>query len=221
MTQDQTRFMRQLDIVAPDRLCFPITVIGAGAIGSAAVVTLAKMGCADITVWDDDLLEEINVSNQLCKPSMTGRPKVEALRELAIDLTDVVIDVDQRRYRGQRLSGVVIVAVDSMGSRQDVWRRVKSNPEVPLLIDARMGAEFARIYAVRPTDPDHVGFYESNLYGTEEAERLPCSARSIIYCPTIIGGLIALIIKTYATGDLQPREILFDLLGFRLQMSND
>ena len=219
MTQDQTRFMRQLDIVAPERLCFPITVIGAGAIGSAAVVAMAKMGCSDITVWDNDLLEEINVSNQMCKPSMTGQPKVEALRALVIDLTDIVIDIDQRRYRGQRLSGVVIIAVDSMSSRQDVWRRAKSNPEVPLLVDARMGAEFARIYAVRPTDPDHIKFYESNLYGTEEAERLPCSARSIIYCPTIIGGLIALIIKTYAVGSLPLREILFDLPKLHLQVT--
>jgi len=37
----QNRFQRQLDIVSPDKLAFPITVIGAGAIGSATVVTLA------------------------------------------------------------------------------------------------------------------------------------------------------------------------------------
>ena len=209
--------MRQLDIVAPERLCFPITVIGAGAIGSAAVVTLAKMGCTDITVWDNDLLEEPNVSNQMCKPSMVGQSKVNALRELVRDLTDVVIGVDERRYKGQRLSGVVLVAVDSMTSRKDVWRRVKFNPDVPLFVDARMGAEFARIYVVRPTDPDHVEFYDSNLYDADETEQLPCSARSIIYCPTIIGGLIALIVKTHATAGLPPREILFDLPKLRLQ----
>ena len=154
MIRDQTRFLRQLDIVAPEKLQFPITVIGAGAIGSATVITLAKMGCGNVTVWDDDLLEEANISNQMCKPSMVGQPKVEALRELVQDLTNVTIETENRRYRGQRLSGVVIAAVDSMMPRKDIWRRAKINPQIPLLVDARMGAEFARIYAIRPTDPD-------------------------------------------------------------------
>ena len=80
------RFDRQLDIVLPEKLCFPITVIGAGAIGSAVVVTLAKMGCSDITVWDMDTLEDVNVPNQICKLSMVGKPKTEALAELVSEL---------------------------------------------------------------------------------------------------------------------------------------
>jgi hypothetical protein len=55
-----------------------------------------------------------------------------------------------------------------------------------------MGAEFARIYSIHPTNLEEIDFYEENLYSAEDAERLPCSARAIIYCPTIIGGLIAL-----------------------------
>ena len=90
------------------------------------------------------------------------------------------------------------------------------NSKVPLLVDARMGAEFARIYSIRPTSTEDVDFYESNLYHGDEAERLPCSARAIIYCPTIIGGLIALQIKTHALGQPLKREILFDLPRLRL-----
>jgi len=90
---------------------------------------------------------------------------------------------------------------------------------VELLIDARMGAEFARVYAIRPMDSGECDFYEENLYGAHEAERLPCSARSIIYCPTIIGGLVALIVKKYALGERLPREILFDQPRFQLLSS--
>jgi hypothetical protein len=36
---DSNRFWRQLELCPPDKLQFPITVIGAGAIGSATVVT--------------------------------------------------------------------------------------------------------------------------------------------------------------------------------------
>jgi len=75
MTDNQNRFLRQMNIVPPEKLSFPITVIGAGAIGSATVVTLAKMGCSDITVWDSDTLEDLNIPNQLCKPSMEASQK--------------------------------------------------------------------------------------------------------------------------------------------------
>jgi len=216
MSVNETRFLRQLDIVSPEQLSFPIVVVGAGAIGSATVVTLAKMGCSDITVWDDDILEEHNIPNQLCKPSMVGRPKVEALRELTVELTDVTVKAENRRYRGQKLRGVVVAAVDSMDARLVIWKRVKLDPDVSLLIDARMGAEFARIYATHPCDPEEIDLYEQNLYRSSEAERLPCSARSIIYCPTVVAGFIALLAKQCASGEPIPRELLLDLPSFRL-----
>jgi len=213
----QNRFLRQLEIVPPEKLSFPITVIGAGAIGSATVVTLAKMGCSDITVWDADTLEDVNIPNQLCKPAMISRPKVEALAELVDELTEIQIKQINRRYMGQRLKGVVIVTVDNMTTRKKVWKRAKFNRKIPLLIESRMGAEFARIYAVFPTNDRDADFYEQNLYSSEDAEHLPCSARSIIYCPTVIAGYIALLVKQYAVGQPIPREVLIDLPNLLLQ----
>ena len=213
----QNRFVRQLDIVPPEKLSFPITVIGAGAIGSSSVIVLAKMGCSNITVWDDDRLEEVNIPNQLCKPSMIGRAKVEALAELVYELTEIEIKRIPRRYSGQYLEGVVIVTVDNMTTRQNVWKRVKLNLKIPLLIDTRMGAEFARIYTIHPMNIEEADFYEQNLYGNDEAERLPCSGRSIIYCPTVIAGLVTLLVKQYAMNRPVQREILIDLPNFVLK----
>lgn len=213
----QNRFLRQLAIVPLEKLAFPITVIGAGAIGSATVVTLAKMGCPNIAVWDADILEDVNTPNQLCKPSMIGRPKVQALAELVDELTEIQIKQVNRRYMGQSLEGVVIVTVDDMTTRQKVWKRAKLNRKIPLLIDARMGAEFARIYAIYPTNVYDADFYKQNLYSSEDAEHLPCSARSIIYCPTVIAGYIALLVKQHAVGQPIPREVLIDLPNLFLQ----
>ena len=216
METPQLRFLRQLDICPPEKLAFPIAVIGAGAIGSSTVITLAKMGCSGLAVWDDDLLEEHNACNQLCRLDAIGRPKVEALALLTQDLTAVSIKTRPERYKGQRLEGVVIAAVDSMTSRQEVWKRARFNPAIPLLVDARMGAEVARIYSIHPASADEVDFYEANLYPQQEAERLPCSARAIIYCPAIVAGLIALQVKSHATGAHVSREILLDLPSLTL-----
>jgi len=139
MNNDQNRFLRQIDIIPPEKLSFPITIIGAGAIGSAAVVALAKMGCSDITVWDEDTLEDVNIPNQICKPSMVGRPKVQALAELVYELTEIQIKQMNQRYMGQNLEGVIVVTADNMTCRQRVWKRARLNQRIPLLIDARMG----------------------------------------------------------------------------------
>ena len=211
MANMSERFLRQQDICSPDKLQFPITVIGAGAVGSASVLTLAKMGCSNITVWDDDILEEVNVPSQMCRPSCVGMPKVEALRELVDDLTGVVISARNERYRGQRLEGVIISAVDNMAARKTIWQRVKLSPSVPLLIDPRMGAEFARIYCIRPTEPEAISLYEENLYDASEVDRLPCSGRAIVYCPTLTGGLAALVVKRFAVGESARRELLIDM----------
>ncbi len=81
-----------------------------------------------------------------------------------------------------------------------------------------MGAEFARVCTIHPSNLDEADFYESNLHPEGEAGRLPCSARAIIYGPMIIGGLTALQIKTHAVGQPLKCEVLFDLP--RLQLIN-
>ena len=73
-----------------------------------------------------------------------------------------------------------------------------------------------RLYALRPTDLDACEFLEENLYDSEEAEQLPCSARSIIYCPTVAGALIAAQVKSFAVGEPIHREVLFDIPRMRV-----
>jgi len=207
----ETAFLRQMDICPPGKLQFPITIIGAGSIGSATALVLCKMGCGNITVWDDDALEEHNVPNQLCVPDAVGRSKVHALSDLVEDLTGVRVKINDMRYRGQKLRGMVIAAVDSMNVRKVIWDRVKLDTDVPLLIDARMGAEVGRIYCVRPCNIDSITLYEENLYTSDEAEQLPCSARAIIYCPVIMAGIVASQVKAFALDEPVFGEIVFDL----------
>ena len=213
---ESNRFWRQLDICPPEKLAFPITVIGAGAIGSATVITLAKMGCGDITVYDEDVLTEHNIPNQMCFEGYVDHPKVDALAHLVEMLCGTKIRPIPSHYRGQRLESVVIAAVDSMSARKMTWAVVKMKKSVALFIDARMGAELLRLYVLRPVDLDGCEFFEQNLYDADEAEQLPCSARSIIYCPAVAGALIAAQVKAHAVGQPVQREVLFDIPRMRM-----
>lgn len=100
--------------------------------------------------------------------------------------------------------------MDNMAARQLLWNRVKLNPSVPLFIDPRMGGEVARIYSIRPSNPDDILLYEDNLYAESEAEELPCSARSIIYCPSMVAAIVACQIKRFAVNEPIASEILVD-----------
>ena len=63
---DSTYSLRQLEIAYPSQFKDrPITVIGAGGIGAATVVALAKTGFENITVYDFDTVEQHNLPNQL------------------------------------------------------------------------------------------------------------------------------------------------------------
>jgi len=206
----ETRFHRQLDLVRPDALNMPITVVGAGGIGSFTVLALAKMGCTNLWVYDFDTVENHNLPNQLYREADIGRPKVEALRDMVQEFTGCEVNAISERTDGKGLSGIVVFAVDSMDERLKLWEGVKYNPRVPMLIDGRMGAEVMRVFSINPIDPDDVRHYESELYPSSEAFAAPCTSRAIIYTAFSVAALIAGQVKKHAAGQPYSRDITFD-----------
>lgn len=211
-------FWRQLDVVSPSDLAdLKVTIIGVGGIGSSTTLALVKMGVQNIIVYDDDKVELHNLPSQLYRFSDLGKTKVEALKEICQDYAGVVIEAKPERFNGQQtLSGIVISGVDSMASRKEIWKKVKYNPSIQLYIEARMGAEVARIYTVRPCDPWEVNWYEMSLYSDEEALEAPCTARAVVYCSFMIAALIANQIKKFARREEVNNEIIFDLVTLTL-----
>ncbi len=172
---------RQHDLFRPEQALAPVTVIGAGGIGSAVVMLLAKMGVPDLAVFDADTVEEHNLASQLYRREDIGKPKAKAIADIARSFAGVEIDARAERYERQPLSGVVVSAVDSMDTRLSIWENVRWNPAVELYVDGRMAGNIAVLYAVRPCDPDGVRRYERRLYPSSEATPVPCTARAIVY----------------------------------------
>jgi len=202
---------RQQDLIEPDQLDLPITVVGCGGIGSFVVLALAKMGCRALAVYDDDRVEPHNIPNQAYRLADVGRLKVEALADLVRDVAGVPLESRAERVGGQRLQGVVVTAVDTMAARREIWLRgIRHRAGVPLYLDARMGAEVARILTVRPADPDDVRRYEASLHPDEEAVILPCTAQAIVYTGFSIAALVAGQIKKFLTGEPLKGELILD-----------
>ncbi len=202
---------RQQDLIEPDQLDIPITVVGCGGIGSFVLLALAKMGCRALAAYDDDRVEAHNIPNQAYRLADVGRLKVEALADLVRDAAGVPLQIRPERVREQRLQGVVVAAVDTMAARREIWLRgIRHRAAVPLYLDARMGAEVARILTVRPADPDDIRRYEASLHADEEALVLPCTAQAIVYTGFSIAALVAGQIKKFLTGEPLKGELILD-----------
>jgi len=203
------RFKRQLDILPPEKLARKaVTVIGCGAVGSFTVLTLAKMGITDITVYDGDNVEEHNLPVSWYRPDHVGMNKTDALWDVLVDFTEVELKANAYHYERETLRGIVICCVDSMDTRLKLWREVKKfEPE--LYIDARMGAEVGKVHVVHPSLPTSCRRYEEEMYPSSEAFHAPCTAKATIYCAAGLAAFIAGTVAGFITGRA-PANLVVD-----------
>ena len=196
---------------------WPVTLIGAGGIGAITAVILAKMGIPEITVFDDDTVDDENLATQFYRIDDLGRPKVTALEQLLHEFADD-LDVHARNGRvtpgikgDMLLNPVIISAVDSINTRKEIWKVVQTLPFLWYL-DARMGAENLMLYCVPGSDR---GWYEKALASQDEdaIEDLPCTQKATIFTASVAGGLIGKTVRQIVTGLEPPRLLFYNIIG--------
>lgn len=201
--------LRQQDIIDPRLLEREIHIVGCGSVGSWTALTLAKMGASRLVLWDFDRVEEHNIPNQLYRPADVGCYKVDALADIIEMLTGMVPETRQDRCDGSTCSGIVVIAVDNMEARIDLWRALRSRP-VTVLIDSRMGAEVARIFTVQVASLREQRDYGRTLYRSTEALNEPCTARATAYCATGLAAFLAAKMTKVVTAREYSRELTID-----------
>lgn len=209
---------RQKDIIPMEVLGEKITIIGAGAIGGWVTLSLAKMGFGDITVYDFDQVDTVNLNSQLYRMSDVGKDKIAALDGIVYEFTGVKISTFKRYEKG-RFNGIVIAAVDSMDARKLIWENHKGWPMTRALIDPRMGAEQALLYVVRPGDEKDSAMYENTLYSDSEAVQERCTAKATIYTANLLAGLVCKAVKDELVSEAPLRTAQWNIsanefLGF-------
>ena len=191
---------RQLKLIPLDVLDTPITIIGAGAVGSFTTLSLAKMGFNNITVFDFDAVSVENMNCQFYRFKDIGKQKVIALRELVEEFSNIKITAIDKAYENDFHKGITIAAVDSMKVRQMIWNNHKELAfSTKLLIDPRMGAENALIYAMDPMNQTDIKSYEKSLYKDEDAVQEECTAKATVYTAAMLAGQVCKIVKDFTT----------------------
>jgi molybdopterin/thiamine biosynthesis adenylyltransferase len=219
------QFMRQLDILPPDLLKKEaVTIVGCGGIGSSVSLFLAKMGIPKFILYDADIIQTHNISNQMFPRDSINKRKVDAVADEIIRMSPMSRTTVEKHFsRFDRDSDVesriIISCLDSMESRKDVWHAVKWSYSVDLYIDARMGGEVAKVYAIRPMREDSA-FYEPSL--KQGDHHVACTASSIAYNVAMIAAIVGSNVRRFLTDLTVPRLMIGDSLNLQfIRMGGD
>ncbi len=205
-------FTRQSDVCDPMLTAAAhVDLVGAGGIGSTTGLLLTKLGVANIRVFDFDKVEPVNLASQLFRLSDVGQFKAVACRDVWTAFSDGNVEAVPQRGEVQDLRGIVILAVDSMAARAQLWEQVQRRPLVDWLIDGRMGLESGSIFSLRPGSFAERRWYEASLYDDADVLQLPCTGRSVIYNTAWIASLICRQVKRMLMRQPVERRIDFDL----------
>lgn len=186
-------------------------VIGAGAIGSFFIATASKMGARDITVYDDDSIEDHNIANQLYPIYLKGKQKVDAIEKVAFDYGEAKIKKVNARWNLDNCvdGDIIVAAVDDMDVRKAIWDHYKTRPHA-LYLEGRMGAQVYRVFGIDPTNRPAQDYYETTLYPQSEATEDLCGEKSIIYTVLQIAAQMNSQVKRFIMGQYRPTEVNYD-----------
>ena len=210
MSTLESRLLRQKDIIPFSTLKEPVTIVGAGAIGSWTALLLGKMGMQDICIYDYDSVELENMNSQFYKINNIGLSKVECLANNIFDFTSTNVVFRHEQFKTiEDSTKILISAVDSMSTRREIFEAFKIS-KANYFIDARMAAEIALMYTVTTSQKD-LDMYEKTLYTDEEAVHERCTAKSTVYTANLIAGMICKTVKDILVKKPYVRVLQWDI----------
>ena len=193
-------------------------ILGCGAIGSSTAIQLARMGAETFYLYDFDKVEEPNIGVSQYTYKDIGKPKVDALKEIILDISKFA-EVTSRnsKFDGYDSDGkdIVILGFDSMASRWEaidiIVKLMKTKPFC--LIDGRMGAEHYQQYTFKNLT---MSMYKKNWYSDDEGDPEPCSMKATSYCSNMAGSFIVNTIRKVLTEQPYDKEFNFNFPLLRL-----
>lgn len=176
----------------PEKINCRIHIVGCGSVGATVAENLARCGITKFTLWDFDVVEPKNLANQIFRVKDIGKPKVEALKDILMDINPEIeadVKLKPKGWNGEQLNGFVFLAVDNIELRRKIVEMHFDNPYVRAMFDFRTRLEDAQHYAADWSDLDmKKAFLNSMAFSHDEAaEETPVSACNVTLsvCPTV------------------------------------
>lgn len=192
-----------------------VTLAGVGGIGSYVGFLLARMKPAFMFIYDDDIVEAVNMSGQLYGQSDLGRPKVSALAGMIRNYAGYgnVFAMTERFTDESEASDIMICGFDNMAARKLFFNKwlshVQSKSEEErkncLFIDGRLAAEEFQVLCIKGDDEYNINRYNDEfLFSDAEADETICSYKQTTFCANMIASYMVNLFVNFCANQCEP-----------------
>lgn len=192
-----------------------VVLAGVGGIGSYVGFLLARMKPTSMFIYDDDNVEEANMSGQLYGINDIGIAKVFALSNMVRDYANYnsVFAIKEKFTEESEASDIMICGFDNMSARKlffNKWvNHVQSKPEKErkdcLFIDGRLAAEEFQVLCIKGDDTFNIDRYQREfLFSDSEADETICSYKQTTFCANMIASYMVNLFVNFAANQCNP-----------------
>lgn len=191
-----------------------ITLAGLGGIGGYTAFLLSRLKPYSIIMYDDDMVEEANMSGQLYCRSDIGKSKVKAMTDMMHNYSNFfsITALTERFEVTSEAADIMICGFDNMEARRVFYtkwsNRVKALPEEErkhcLFIDGRLAAEMLQVLCIRGDDTYNMDRYSREwLFSDSQADSTQCSYKQTTYMANMIGSIIVNLFVNFCANDIE------------------
>lgn len=169
-----------------------VLIVGCGAIGRNVASNVARLGVREITLVDDDIIEDHNIVPQNWRKSQIGMTKVSALaEEIADQVPDVSIKIHETRW-APRVVGrdtnytAVWATVDNIDIRKLLYNYYRD--KCSHFFDVRIGRSIAQVLTVADMEKTD-DWYLKTIFPKSEASGTGCVQPMSNYIANIGAGV--------------------------------
>ena len=201
-----------------------IIVAGIGGIGSNVAFQLARMIPANLTLYDDDNVEMVNMAGQLFSSKDIGEAKVNAIANMIYNYTSMrqVFTIKDKFTSNNEPGDIMICGFDNMRARATFFSswvghlkdKTEEERKKCLYLDGRLSIDTLQILCITGDDQYNIDRYKKEfLFSDSMADATVCSMKQTTYLACMIGSLMVNLFTNFIANSLNP-IIPYDLPFF-------
>lgn len=201
-----------------------IIVAGIGGIGSNVAFQLARMIPANLTLYDDDTVEMVNMAGQLFSSEDIGKAKVDAISNMIYNYTSMrqVFTIRDKFTSNKEPGDIMICGFDNMRARATFFSswvghlkdKTEEERKKCLYLDGRLSIDTLQVLCITGDDHYNIDRYKKEfLFSDLQADATVCSMKQTTYLACMIGSLMVNLFTNFIANSLNP-IIPYDLPFF-------
>lgn len=173
-----------------------VILAGLGGIGSWCALLLSRLDIRYLTLFDDDIVDSVNLAGQFYKKSQVKTFKASAISTAIREYSNYYnCNVNKSKFNiHSPSSGIMICGFDNMEARKVFYRRWSvyldqhpSRANECLFIDGRLSADTFQVLCIKGDDDYNMKRYEENyLFNDSEADETICSFKQTSFMANMI-----------------------------------